>query len=159
MITIYTDGSSRGNPGPGGYGVIVIGENNVVELGGYEKLTTNNKMELSGAIEGLRFIQKLKKGDVTIKTDSQYVIKGMTEWIDGWIKRGWRGSTKKPVLNKELWEELLELSQPFKIKWEYVKGHAGIAGNERADEIATKFADRIDAELYTGPISNYPIKK
>lgn len=99
-------------------------------------------MELSGAIEGLRFIQKLKGGEVIIKTDSQYVIKGMTEWIDGWIKRGWKGSTKKPVLNRELWEELLKLSLPFKIKWEYVKGHAGIAGNERADEIATKFADR-----------------
>lgn len=168
MITVYTDGSARGNPGPGGYGAIVIGSENVVELGGREDHTTNNRMEMRATIEALRFVQKtnlLVRQDLTkkdeqvhIKTDSQYVLKGMTEWIDGWQKRNWIGSNKKPVLNRDLWEDMLEASNGLTVTYEYVRGHIGIAGNERADEIATTFADNLPIDLYDGKAEEYFIK-
>jgi ribonuclease HI len=168
MITIYTDGSARGNPGPGGWGAIVIGETDVTELGGREPHTTNNRMEMTATLEGLRFVnftrQDLVKKDmvknikVHIKTDSQYVLKGMTEWIQGWQKRGWIGSNKKPVLNRDLWEALLEVSKGLNVTYEYVRGHVGIAGNERADEIATTYADNLELKLYRGSPERYHIK-
>ncbi len=162
MIIIYTDGSARGNPGPGGWGAIVIGETRVTELGGREAHTTNNRMEMMATLEGLHFVhstrQDLVECKVHVKTDSQYVLKGMTEWIGGWQKRNWIGSNKKPVLNRDLWEALLEASQGLQVSYEYVRGHVGIAGNERADEIATTFADNLEIKLYSGSSEKYHIK-
>lgn len=168
-ITIYTDGSSRGNPGPGGWAAIVLSEDEVVELGGREDVTTNNRMELMGTIRGLaeiaggkdRMIDHTRVTEVEVCTDSQYVKKGMTEWIDGWIRKGWVGSTKKPVLNRDLWEDLKKeedrLKQAgVKVLWKYVKGHAGVPGNERADVIATGCADNAShLQLYQGSRENY----
>ncbi len=160
-VTIHTDGSSRGNPGPGGWGAIIETPDEVIELGEREDKTTNNRMELSGAIFGLKEIGKEAK-EVEVCTDSQYVKKGMTEWIDGWIKRGWKGSTKKPVLNQDLWEALKKeedrlKSHGVKVTWKYVPGHSGVPLNERADVIATMCADDAnDLQLYRGPKSEYP---
>jgi ribonuclease HI len=167
-ITIYTDGSSRGNPGPGGWATIIITDTEVVELGGGETNTTNNRMELMGAIVGLKEIQNDKKTEaVEICTDSEYVKKGMTEWIDGWIKKGWKTSTKKAVLNQDLWEILKKEEDRLKhdgvkIIWTYVRAHVGIALNERADTIATSSADAYASstashlQLYRGSKSDYP---
>lgn len=175
-ITMYTDGSSRGNPGPGGWGVVILTDHEVIELGGRDEMTTNNRMELLGTIEGLKHINTrqqitddrqnndtyIKITSVEVCTDSQYVKKGMTEWIQGWIQRGWKGSTKKDVLNRDLWEQLLHEETRLKksgvsIIWKYVKGHAGIPGNERADTIATMCADNAShLQLYRGERSDYP---
>ncbi len=108
-ITIFTDGSSRGNPGPGGWGSVVVADRSILELGGRENMTTNNRMELMAAIEGLNVIEKIENFDsstpVTLYSDSQYVIKGITEWIHGWQMKGWKNSQKKAVLNRDLWEK------------------------------------------------------
>lgn len=166
-ITIYTDGSSRGNPGPGGWAAILITDAEVVELGGYEDHTTNNRMELTGAIRGLREIDpKMPIEAVEVCTDSEYVKKGMTEWIRGWMAKGWKTSTKKPVLNQDLWEELHTEEAKLKergvqVAWVYVPGHAGVPLNERADVIATSCADSViekgatNLQLYRGPKSEY----
>jgi ribonuclease HI len=162
-IVIYTDGSSRGNPGRGGWSAIVMTEDEVVELGGREDLTTNNRMELLGAIHGLKEIDSgsTPVKEVEVLTDSQYVKKGMTEWIDGWIKKGWKGSTKKPVLNQDLWEMLKKeedrlKGEGVKVVWTYVQAHVGITMNERADTIATMCADDANnLQLYRGPRSEY----
>ncbi len=163
-VTIHTDGSSRGNPGPGGWGAVLTTSKEVIELGGRDKMTTNNRMELMGAIMGLREVEgnKSKVQSVEVCTDSEYVKKGMTEWIDGWIKRGWKGSTKKPVLNQDLWEKLKKEEDRLKkggvkIIWTYVPGHAGVPLNERADVIATSCADETMIELYRGPKKDYVI--
>ena len=174
-ITIYTDGSSRGNPGPGGWAAIILTDTEVVELGGNEKVTTNNRMELMGTIEGLKHVNNQSFGDdtstmtVELCTDSEYVKKGMTEWIRGWIAKGWKTSTKKDVLNRDLWELLLHEEMRLKqsgvtLTWKYVRGHAGVPGNERADTIATSCADMTtvlhgDAnglQLFRGERSAYP---
>lgn len=163
-ITIYTDGSSRGNPGPGGWATIILTEDEVVELGGREDMTTNNRMELMGAIVGLREIDNRHASatHVEVCTDSEYVRKGITEWISGWVKKGWKTSTKKDVLNKDLWEMLLHEETRLKnsgvhVTWKYVPGHAGVAGNERADVIATACADNANSlQLYRGERSGYP---
>lgn len=143
-IEIYTDGSSLGNPGPGGYGVVVVDSLKVVkEFGGYEKSTTNNRMELTGAIEALEYINKnIKDKEVTICTDSAYVLGGVTTWISNWEKNGWRTANKKPVLNKDLWQALITLVRvsSSRISWQKIKGHSGHEFNEKADEIATKYA-------------------
>ena len=170
-ITIYTDGSSRGNPGPGGWAAVIMTNDEVIELGGREDKTTNNRMELMGAIRGLAEVtdnKHLKDEDkkiqaVEICTDSQYVKKGMTEWIDGWIKKGWKSSTKKPVLNQDLWEALKKEEERLQashvhVTWKYVPAHVGVLMNERADTIATKCADNAnDLQLYRGPKSEYRI--
>jgi ribonuclease HI len=162
-ITIYTDGSSRGNPGPGGWAAVIMTSEEVIELGGREDLTTNNRMELSGALFGLKEIGKEAK-EIEICTDSQYVKKGMTEWIDGWIKKGWIGSTKKPVLNKDLWvalkkEEDRLKDHGVKVLWKYVPAHVGVVMNERADTIATMCADDAnDLQLYRGSKSDYTLQ-
>ncbi len=150
---IYTDGSSRGNPGPGGWGSIVISDKEVVELGGRESMTTNNRMEMMSAIEALKTVDS--SVPIIVYSDSQYVIKGITEWIHGWIVKGWRNSQKKAVLNRDLWEELLSATQNKEITWKFVKGHADTAGNVRCDEIATRFADGENMKLYKGPRENY----
>lgn len=147
-IKIFTDGSARGNPGPAGWGVIIMLPRDeklkVVEIGGRAEHATNNQMELTGPIEALRFLKKKKLGgSVEIISDSKYVILGITEWIFNWQKNNWRNAAKKPVLNRELWEELYELTEKFKPKWTYVKGHNENKWNERADKIATSFADNM----------------
>ncbi|MFA5095587.1 MAG: ribonuclease HI [Candidatus Paceibacterota bacterium] len=145
-ITIYTDGAARGNPGPAGWSAILIDEKKIFEIGGASKHATNNQMELTAPIEALKYLQKTcvrqdLAQTVEIFSDSKYVILGITEWIFNWQKNNWRNAAKKPVLNKELWQELYNLSEQFKIKWTYVEGHSGYKYNERADEIATNFAD------------------
>ncbi len=161
-VIIYTDGSSRGNPGPGGWAAIVATDEEVLELGGREDMTTNNRMELFGALAGLREInsQAGKIKEVEVFTDSQYVKKGMSEWIDGWIAKGWKTSTKKPVLNQDLWERLKQeetrlKKEGVKVLWTYVEAHVGITLNERADTIATSCADASNLQLYRGPRSDY----
>jgi ribonuclease HI len=155
MTIIYTDGSSRGNPGRGGWGTIVISDDKVIELGGRQEMTTNNRMEMSAVIEGLK--SSSADSIITVYSDSQYVIKGITEWIDGWIKKGWKNSQKKAVLNRDLWEELLTVTENKKIHWKFVKGHADNAGNIRCDEIATQFADGENIKLYNGSIGKYDL--
>ena len=144
-ITIYTDGSSRGNPGPGGWAAIIISEKGTRELGGREEHTTNNRMELKAAIEGLKVLPIGSK--VTVMADSEYVVKGMTLWIKGWIAKNWRTAAKKAVLNKDLWMELQSAADGKDIEWKTVLGHSGIKENERADLIATAFADNVPIEL------------
>jgi ribonuclease HI len=152
MIIIYTDGSARGNPGPGGWGAIVAGDN-VREIGGREAHTTNNRMELTAAIEALRIVQA--GSTVELYSDSSYVVKGITEWIHGWRAKGWRTASKQPVLNQDLWEKLFDIAQDKNIHWKLVAGHAGVKANERCDVIATTFADDMPIELYDGPRSSY----
>lgn len=152
---IFTDGSSRGNPGPGGWGSVVVNGDQVIELGGREEHTTNNKMELRAAIEGLKVGSEAE--EIVIYTDSSYVIKGITQWIKGWKRNGWKTQTKEDVSNKDEWMELDTLVSGKQIKWEYVGGHIGIKGNERCDEIATAFADKEPISLYKGSLSEYPI--
>jgi ribonuclease HI len=146
-IEIYTDGSSLGNPGPGGWGVLIMKNEglrikNGIELGGYEKNTTNNRMELTGAIEALKYLMKSDFTTCVIYTDSAYVLGGITSWVKNWEKNGWRTANKKPVLNKELWQELVTLARKLgdKISWQKVKGHSGHIHNDRADKIATRNA-------------------
>lgn len=139
QVTIFTDGASRGNPGPGGWGVVILNNGKVKELGGKEEHTTNNRMELRAIIEGLRIIEDNQK--IIVNADSEYVVKGITIWIKGWIAKKWRTASKKAVLNQDLWQELLEVSKDKDISWNVVKGHSGVKWNERADEIATSFAD------------------
>jgi ribonuclease HI len=152
---IFTDGSSRGNPGPGGWAALVIAGDKLAELGGAERETTNNRMELTAAVRGL---EKTKKGDhITLYTDSSYLIHGITKWVHGWKKNGWITKTKDEVLNRDLWEELHELAEARRISWEYVGGHVGILGNERCDHIATAFADGREHKLYTGALAKYDL--
>ena len=158
-ILVFTDGAARGNPGPGGWGAIVVLGSRVVELGGADAHTTNNKMELAAAIQALEFLSAENiSSPVTIFSDSEYVIKGMTEWISNWKKNNWRTAARKPVLNQELWVILSTLCQGFKIEWKYVAGHSGHDANERCDAIATSFADNIPVPLFHGDIKKYPIK-
>ena len=134
IVEIFTDGACSGNPGPGGYAAILKYGQEIREISGYEVETTNNRMEMMAVIEALR--QLKRPCEVTVITDSQYVVKGMTEWIQGWVKRNWLTSQKKPVLNKSLWKELLRLCKKHKIEWQWVKGHNGHPYNERCDQLA-----------------------
>ncbi|NND65858.1 MAG: ribonuclease HI [Gammaproteobacteria bacterium] len=137
-ITIYTDGACSGNPGPGGWGVLLrIGEQEK-ELFGGEPETTNNRMELLAAIKALEALNGHCDGACEIKliTDSQYVQQGITEWLAGWKMRGWRTANKKPVKNQDLWQQLDVLAKKYNVQWHWVRGHAGEVGNERADELA-----------------------
>jgi len=139
--SIYTDGACSGNPGRGGWGVVVyFSDGSIYEIGGKEAQTTNNRMELQAAIAALEFLQQSgQKESVELYTDSEYVKNGITKWIHGWKKKGWKTSTGKAVLNQDLWEELDALNRP-QVQWRYVRGHAGNIGNERCDEIARAFA-------------------
>src|SRR3989344_3178468 len=159
MITIYTDGSSRGNPGSGGYGAGTFYNDKGKESGGKEEHTTNNRMELTAAIKALEFLTpySLLPTPIIVFTDSEYVMKGITLWIHNWQKKGWKTAGRKPVLNQDLWQELLRLSENRNIEWKYVAGHSGAHLNERCDEIATSFADNIQPVLYDGPRSAYQI--
>ncbi len=159
MIVIYTDGSARGNPGPGGWGAVIADDNRVMELGGEDVHNTNNRMELIAAIRAIEYVDENlpEESTLEIHTDSEYLMKGITLWIKDWLKRNWRTAGKKPVMNKELWQKLLIVSEDKDIIWKHVAGHAGVALNERCDEIATAFADGIGVNLYNGDRSAYPI--
>jgi ribonuclease HI len=156
-IIIFCDGASKGNPGPGGWGAIVAAGNSIHELGGFDKHTTNNRMELSAALEALKKARELSNGEVTVYTDSSYVINGITKWVKGWQRNGWLTQEKKPVLNQDLWEPLVAAVENFDttIVWEYVGGHVGIEGNERVDSIASDLALGKKVDLYVGPINGY----
>ena len=135
-LVIYTDGACSGNPGPGGWGVLMQFGDVEKTLHGGEADTTNNRMELMAAIKALEAVKPRYKGTVTLWTDSTYVLKGITEWIHGWKKRGWKNAAKKAVKNADLWRELDALNAARSVDWKWVKGHAGVEGNERADELA-----------------------
>jgi len=133
-VVIYTDGACSGNPGPGGWGVSLRHGDRYLEMKGGEADTTNNRMELTAAIRGLK---KVTSGTpIKLHTDSKYVMDGIGKWIHGWKKNGWKTSTKKPVKNEDLWRELDELNSARTVEWVWVKGHAGNPGNERADALA-----------------------
>lgn len=134
MIEVYTDGACSGNPGPGGWGVIIYGGDEPLELSGGESGTTNNRMEMTAAIEALKATQDL--GPIALHTDSQYLKNGVTQWMARWKRNGWRTADRKPVKNKDLWEALDALTSERQISWRWVKGHDGDPGNERADELA-----------------------
>ncbi len=172
---IFTDGSSRGNPGRGGWGAVIVqseksemqslihhptngskSDPQIRELGGREENTTNNRMELTAVINGLANVQA--DSECIVYTDSSYLINGITKWVFGWQRNGWKTKTKDDVLNKDLWISLLDKSKNKKVSYKYVGGHVGIVGNERCDVIATSFADNKNIDLYRGPLSNYPVK-
>ena len=135
-INVYTDGACSGNPGPGGWGVLILADGGERELCGGDPATTNNRMEMLAAI---RALEQFPAGTaLTLHTDSTYVMKGITEWIRGWKAKGWKNSQRKPVKNKDLWLELDELAAARDVTWAWVKGHAGDYGNERADELANR---------------------
>jgi ribonuclease HI len=138
-VEIFCDGACSGNPGAGGYGTILRYGGSEKELSGAEGLTTNNRMELMAAIAGLAALKR--SCSVVVTSDSQYLVKGMTEWLAGWVKKGWKNSKKEEVLNRDLWEQLLELSQVHRIQWVWVRGHNGHPENERCDELARAAID------------------
>lgn len=155
MTIIFTDGSARGNPGPGGWGAIVMTDDKVMELGGREDHTTNNRMELMAVISALESIPG--ESEMIIYIDSAYVVSGITRWVIGWKKNKWKTSQKEDVLNKDLWERLDEARKHKIIDWKLIKGHSGTAGNERCDIIATSFADKVPIVLYNGSHERYGI--
>ena len=155
MTIIFTDGSSRGNPGPGGWGAIVLNDDSAVELGGREDNTTNNRMEMTAVISALEFAKH--ETDITLYTDSAYVLNGATRWVKGWEKNGWKTSTKEDVVNRDLWEKIVPLTVHKNIDWQLVKGHSGTEGNERCDVIATSFADNDPVTLYVGSREKYGV--
>lgn len=137
-IVIYTDGGCHGNPGPGGWGAVIIEGNDITQLSGGEPDTTNNRMELSAAIKALEAVfnrEDLRTGEINVFSDSQYVKNGITSWIKNWKKNGWKTAAKKPVLNKDLWVRLDELYNALNVSWQWVKGHAGVKYNEMCDQL------------------------
>lgn len=134
IVEIFADGACSGNPGVGGFGAILRSGTREKELGGFEEMTTNNRMELLGVITALEALKK--PCTVTVTTDSKYVVQGMTEWIFGWLRNGWRNSQKKEVMNRDLWERLLAAAKPHTIQWCWIKGHSGHIENERCDCLA-----------------------
>jgi ribonuclease HI len=133
-----TDGACKGNPGPGGWGVVIRSGAREKEMSGGEPLTTNNRMELMAAIQGLKALNRPCR--VVLSTDSRYVMDGLTKWLAGWQRNGWKTAAKQPVKNADLWQELVAAAAPHRIRWEWVKGHAGHPENERADKLASDAA-------------------
>jgi ribonuclease HI len=163
-ITVFTDGSSRGNPGPGGWGALVIfptiDGSKVTELGGREEHTTNNRMELMAAQQALSFIETRKiEGRIEMHTDSAYLLQGVVGWMYGWEKNGWKTKTGEDVLNQDIWKEIAALVFRLKLKheidWVKVSGHSGLRGNERVDEICTNAADKAQQILFVGALEAY----
>ena len=144
LVEIWADGGCRGNPGPGGWGVLLKAGANEKELWGGEPATTNNRMELTAVIRALEAMKRPVRA--RIHTDSQYVQKGISEWIHGWKRNGWKTSDKKPVKNADLWQELDALTRQHQLEWLWVKGHAGDPGNERADALANRGIDEIQGK-------------
>ncbi|MBL7173791.1 MAG: ribonuclease HI [Desulfobacteraceae bacterium] len=134
IVEIFTDGACSGNPGPGGYGSLLRYGDVTKEISGCAPHTTNNRMEMMAVIEALR--QLKRPCSVKLYTDSKYVMQGMTEWVSGWIRRNWVNSQKRPVVNRDLWEQILSLSKPHQIEWKWVRGHKGHPENERCDRLA-----------------------
>ncbi len=155
MIIIFTDGAARGNPGPGGWGAIVLSDESATELGGREDHTTNNRMELLAVISSLESLSN--EHEATIYTDSAYVVNGITRWVIGWKKNKWKTSKKEDVLNKDLWERLVTATVHKTIDWKLIKGHSGTPANERCDVIATSFADGTPTILYSGSRERYGV--
>ena len=146
-VNIYTDGACKGNPGPGGWGALLLYGNRQKELFGGENPTTNNRMELRAVIEALG---SLKRGcHVIVHTDSQYVRLGITEWLPAWMQRGWKTASKKPVKNADLWQRLFDAAGRHEIEWRWVRGHSGNVGNERADELANLGVESVSASDYS----------
>ena len=156
-ITIFTDGASSGNPGPGGWGTVVRHGDQVTELGRAETRTTNNRMELEAVLEGLKFVveHSMNSLPITLYTDSSYVANGATNWIKGWKVRGWTNKMGDPIANVDLWKDMALVLPDVNVKFENVSGHSGIPGNERCDEIATGFAKGVPVHLYNGAYSQY----
>jgi len=155
MAIIFTDGAARGNPGPGGWGAVVVSDDSVIEHGGREDHTTNNRMELTAVISGLESVPNER--ELTVYTDSAYVVNGITRWVIGWKKNNWITSKKEDVLNKDLWEQLVQATTHKIIDWQLIKGHSGTPANERCDVIATSFADKAPIILYNGSKTRYGI--
>ena len=141
IITIHTDGACLGNPGPGGWGVLLSWRGHEKELSGAEADTTNNRMELMAAIMALEAVSRPAK--IKLVTDSRYVIQGINDWLPSWIAKGWKTASKAPVKNQDLWQRLDEATKRHEIEWEWVKGHAGHAENERVDDLARMAAEEI----------------
>jgi ribonuclease HI len=135
-VVIYTDGACSGNPGPGGWGVVLQWQGREKEMHGGDPLTTNNRMELMAAIQALETLRRPAK--VRLHTDSTYLLNGITKWVEGWQRNGWKTAARKPVKNEDLWRRLVEAIKPHEVSWEWVKGHAGDPGNERADALARR---------------------
>jgi len=158
-ILIFTDGACSGNPGPGGWGsIVVLPTGQVHELGGDNPSTTNNRMELVAAIRALQELEIAEPCTIVLYTDSTYMIRGITQWIWGWRSRGWKSAEGKDVANRDLWEELLRQVtrvKPATIEWKYVRGHAGYPGNERCDQIAVAYSTKKREPLYIGPLDGY----
>lgn len=143
MIEVFTDGACRGNPGPGGWGVLIRIDGEEQSLSGSAPDTTNNRMELMAAIAGLESF--LEPSTISLTTDSQYVRQGITQWITGWKRNGWRTSNKQPVKNQDLWQKLDALAEKHAVSWFWVKGHSGHVENERADQLANEAIDQMTA--------------
>ncbi|ASY44797.1 MAG: ribonuclease HI [Sphingobium sp.] len=139
IVDIFTDGACKGNPGPGGWGAVLRFGDTEKEMSGGEALTTNNRMEMMAAVEALNALKKPCR--VTLHTDSKYVMDGITKWVFGWQKKGWRTADNKPVKNVEIWQALVKAAAPHQMTWKWVKGHAGHPENERADRLASAAAD------------------
>ena len=147
-IQVFTDGACRGNPGPGGWGVVLQSGPHRKELCGGEPLTTNNRMELTAAIKALEALKRYSV--VELYTDSEYLRQGITRWLPNWKRRGWRTASKKPVKNVDLWQQLEDLVQQHQVSWHWIKGHSGHYGNEQADKLANKAIDDL-ARTRTSP--------
>ena len=160
-IVVFADGAAKGNPGPGGWGAVIVApDGHVTELGGGAAHTTNNQMELTAVIEALKRLRSTT-GPLAVFTDSTYVIRGISQWIKAWRRRGWKTAEGMPVSNREYWEALSDLvtarGRGGHIAWHYVRGHTGVPGNERVDEIASAFATAGRVDLYDGPLLRYPV--
>jgi ribonuclease HI len=143
VIEIYTDGACRGNPGPGGWGALLKSDKSEKELSGAEPATTNNRMELTAVIRALEALKRPVQA--RLYTDSEYVQRGISEWLPAWKSRGWRTADRKPVKNQDLWQRLDELASRHEIEWRWVPGHAGVPGNERVDRLANEAIDALQA--------------
>jgi len=139
LVELFTDGACKGNPGPGGWGAVIRFGAHEKEMSGGEKLTTNNRMEMMAAIQGLNALTRPCR--VVVSTDSKYVMDGITKWVHGWRRKNWRTADNKPVKNVELWQALVEAATPHEVEWRWVKGHAGHPENERADRLASDAAE------------------
>ena len=144
-IQIFTDGACSGNPGVGGWGAVLRYKQAEKEISGAEELTTNNRMEMTALIKALELLKE--PCDITVYTDSRYLMNGVTQWLDGWVKNGWKTSAKKSVLNADLWQKLIDLMKPHHIRWEWIKGHNGHEENERVDALARTAVQKLKDSL------------